>query len=517
MRRNDGQMRQVVCRSSPIPLRSGKQSDLMHDRSLLSPLGIALIAVGCACAAIADASGSCEKDCASESEPFLNASELVQPALLSGPNFKVVPEVQVRGYMARFVIDTPFGPLTADSVELLAVRVSEIPAIEALDRASKTDAFAHAIAERGRKTATAVVNVVSHPVDSVTGLPGGVARYLSAQVDTWSGRAQSLADRSARKFENNGDPFRAPSGPMTAGRDGPKDDLPEDADKKNRSWYARAGSETGREARRYLKYNEQRRAMAKYLGIDANTSNPILNEKLDSLAWAAVAGNFSAGTALGEVAGTAADVISYSGKLNQYVLEKPPEQLREENRRKLAKFCSDDDSIRSFLRRGGFNDTLRTSLAQELEKLKPRSGCNDLIELAATTRGEVEARYLTDALKLIRHEAADAEGGDLIIAGAALAWRTPHGKLILPLPVDYLTWTHDLGDFFDQSLFAVVDKSVLIGGEASIAVQRQLTDRGWNLLLRAPYDGAAAYAQNDFTPAARGSAPITVGRSIETN
>jgi hypothetical protein len=489
----------------------------MHNRSTLSPLGVALVVLGCACAAIAHASRHCEKECAPEHEPYLNASVLVQPALLSGPNFKIVPEVQVRGYMANFLIDTPYGPLRADSVELLSVRVAEIPAIEALDRASKTGAFAHALAERGRKTAAAVANVVTHPVDTVTGLPGGVARYLRTQVDTWGGRAQSLADRSARKFENDGDPFRAPAGPMTAGRDVAKDDGPESSDKKERSWYARAGSETEREARRYLKYNEQRRAMAKLLGVDANTSNPILNDKLDALAWAAVGGNFSAGTALGEVAGTAADVIAYSGKLNQYVLEKPPGQLREENRRKLAKFCSDDDSIRSFLRRGGFNDTLRTSLAESLEKLQPRSGCNELIELAATTRGEVEARYLTNALNLIRRHAPDTSGGDLLMAGAALAWRTPQGKLILPLPVDYLTWAGELGDFFDQAAFAVADKTVLIGGEASIAAQWQLTERGWSLLLRAPSDGAPAYAQNDFTPAAHGAAPMARSRSIEAN
>jgi hypothetical protein len=439
----------------------------------------------------------------------------VQPALLSGPNFKVVPEVQVRGYMANFLIDTPYGPLRADSVELLGVRIAEIPAIDALDRASRTGAFAHALAERGRKTAAAVANVAAHPVDTVTGLPAGVARYLRAQIDTWGGRAQSLADRSARKFENDGDPFRAPAGPMTAGRGVAKDDGLHSAEKKERSWYARAGSETEREARRYLKYNEQRRAMAKWLGVDPNSSNPILNDKLDSLSWAAVGGNFSAGTALGEVAGTAADVISYSGKLNQYVLEKPPEQLREENRRKLAKFCSDDDSIRSFLRRGGFNDTLRTELAESLEKLQPRTGCNDLIELAATTRGEVEARYLTNALMVIRRNAPESAGGDLVVAGAALAWRTRAGKLMLPLPVDYLTWSDDLGVFFDQSAFAVADKTVLIGGEASIAAQRQLTNRGWNLRVRAPSDAAAAYAQNDFAPWS--SMPAARGGVTETN
>jgi len=486
----------------------------MHNRSLFSLLCVAILALG-VCAGFAHASGSCTENCAPENEPYLNASVLVQPALLSGPNFKVVPEVQVRGYMANFLIDTPYGPLRADSVELLGVRIAEIPAIDALDRASRTGAFAHALAERGRKTAAAVANVAAHPVDTVTGLPAGVARYLRAQLDTWGGRAQSLADRSARKFENDGDPFRAPAGPMTAGRDVAKDDGLHSAEKKERSWYARAGSETEREARRYLKYNEQRRAMAKWLGVDPNSSNPILNDKLDSLAWAAVGGNFSAGTALGEVAGTAADVISYSGKLNQYVLEKPPEQLREENHRKLAKFCSDDDSIRSFLRRGGFNDTLRTELAESLEKLQPRAGCNDLIELAATTRGEVEARYLTNALMVIRRNAPESAGGDLVVAGAALAWRTPAGKLMLPLPVDYLTWSDDLGVFFDQSAFAVADKTVLIGGEASIAAQRQLTDRGWNLRVRAPSDAAAAYAQNDFAPWS--SMPAARGGVTETN
>ena len=462
----------------------------------LRHLATALLAA--AIAAADDVAAACGSECGVESEPSLQAPALVPPALLSGPNFKVVPEVEVRGYMARFLIDTPFGPLYADSVELLAVRVAEIPAIEALDRASKTDAFASALAERGRKTGSAIANVVAHPVDTITGLPAGVVRYLRTTLDSWGNRAQSLADRASRKLENDGDPFRAPAGPMTAGRDMPADDRPESADTKNRSWYARAGSESGREAKRYLKYGEQRRGLAKRLGVDPNTTNPILNDQLDALAWAAVAGNFSAGAALGQVAGTAADVISYSGKLNQYVLQQTPEQLRETLRNRLHAHCSDDDSIRSFLRRGGFTDTLRTALVESAEALDVHDGCNDLIELAATTHSEVEARYLVDALNLIRTQAPDPAGGTLIVAGAALAWRTAQGRLVLPLPVDYLSWSHDIDVFFDQRAFAVADKLVLVGGEASMTAQRQLTDRGWNLRLRAPYDGAPAYAAGDF-------------------
>ena len=191
-------------------------------------------------------------------------------------------------------------------------------------------------------------------------------------------------------------------------------------------------------------------------------------------------------------------MISYSGKVNQYVLQQAPEQLRATLRNRLHAHCSDDESIRSFLRRGGFTDTLRTELVDSIEQLDVHDGCNELIELAATTHGEVEARYLVDALKLIRTQASDPAGGTLIVAGAALAWRTAQGRIVLPLPVDYLTWSHDIDAFFDQRAFAVADKLVLVGGEASIAAQRQLTERGWNLRLRAPFDGAPAYAAGDF-------------------
>jgi hypothetical protein len=450
-----------------------------------------------ACVTIACASVSCAEDCAAEREPYLNATALVQPSLLSGLNFKVIPEVQVRGYMANFLIDTPYGPLHAESAELLAVRVAEIPALEALDRAGNSGAFAHALAERGRKTGSALANVAAHPIDSVTGLPAGVVRYLQKQLDTWAGRAQSLSDQTSRHAENRGDPYQAPAGPMTDGRNGAHDDDPARDERKNRAWYARVASETGRETKRYLKYSQQRREMAKVLGVDPNSTNPILNDKLDSLAWAAVVGNFSAGAALGAVTGTAATVISDTGKINQYVLELDPEQLRESIHKRLQKFCSDDDSIRSFLHRGGFNDTLRVALTDSVESLDVHDGCNELIELAATTRGEVEARYMTDALKVIRRQVAPPSGGKLLVLGAALAWRTADGEVLLPLPVDYLTWSQSIDEFFDQPAFAARDKTVLIAGEASMTAQRKLTDRSWNLMLRAPYEGSPKYAQGE--------------------
>ncbi len=434
-----------------------------------------------------------------EREPVLRAVRLVQPALLSGPDFRVVPEVRVRGYMADYLIDTKFGPMYAESTQLLGIRIAELPALEALDRASRTGAFAHAFSTRGKNAGAAIVHVLAHPVDTITGLPAGVARYFEQKWDTWAHRAQSLSDRTTRIIENPGNPSQAPSGPMTAIRRIPPEVKP--PGHRNRTWYGRMGSEAGRETRRYLKFNQQRRAICKLLGIDPNSTNAALKEKLDSLAWAAVWGDFSATAALGKITGTTAQVVSYSAQVNRYVYDYPPEQLREINARRLQTWCSDDYSIRQFLHRGGFTDTLRSKLIDKLAQLNPVRGCNELIELGASTRGEVEARYLVNALSLILDHAPESGGGTLMTVGAALAYRTRSGKLILPLPVDYLSWNRHLARFLDLPDWRNGDKTVLIGGEASLLSQRNLTQRGWNLVIRARYRDAPAYATiGEFDP-----------------
>lgn len=443
-------------------------------------------------ALLATAATAADGDLPYESEPRLDAAAIVQPALLSAPRATVAPEAQVHGYMARFTLDTPFGPLAAESVEMLAIRQAEIPAIETLEQASRRGAFAHALGEKFKKTGKSIWQVVSHPVDTVTGLPAGVARYFRKQIERWSNRAQSLSDRAARELGQDGNPFGGAQTPMASTRA----PLPGTAvEKPDKPWYGSVGKEIGREAKRQLDYSKMRRLIAKHLGVDPSTSNPLLRERLDTLAWAAVAGNFSAGTALDAVGGTAAEVLSVGGKLNELVWELDEENLRERNRERLSRWCSDEFALRQFLRRGGFNDSLRTALADELDLLQPEKGCNDLIEIGAGTRSELEARYLVNALRLLRSRQAGR--GELFVVGAALAWRSSDGsRLLLPLPLDWLSWTPDMGEFFAARQFRVEDKSVLIGGEASTGAQRALARRGWNLELRTPYAGAPAYAED---------------------
>ena len=150
-----------------------------------------------------------------EEEPVVDAASLVRPALLSGPDFTVDPHVELRGYMAHFTLDTKAGPLNADSIELLAERVSELPALDALDEATRSKAFADAAGTKLAATGKSLANIAMHPVDTVLGIPAGVARYFGNRLKKIGTQAQTISDRAAKTFGQNGNPYPSDEGPMT--------------------------------------------------------------------------------------------------------------------------------------------------------------------------------------------------------------------------------------------------------------------------------------------------------------
>jgi hypothetical protein len=421
-----------------------------------------------------------------EDEPVLEATSFVQPALLSGPGFRVDPHVEIRGYMARFTLDTPVGMLQADSVEILADRVAELPALEALDKVTRSDAFISAAGTSISKTASGIGQVLGHPIDTLIGIPVGVARYFGGQLRKIGRQAQSASDRAARHLGNDGNPYPRDDGPMTETRSIDREEASSDTAKKKKRWYDRAGAEVERELKRQIKYSQVKRDLAEKLGIDPYTSNPYIRERLDNLAWVGSSGNYAASAALGAIGGVGGVVLTQGTQLNDIVWKLDPEQIREKNSIRLHSYCRDELLIRQFLRRGVFTPTLQTAMLDALDSLQPSQGGDALLELAMTASSELEARFVVNALRLIANElGVRAHGGILRTIGAGLAYDSNDGERVLPLPVDYLVWTDEVSTFMDRDEFRQARKTVLIGDQATMRSQRELTARGWNIRLRA--------------------------------
>lgn len=418
-----------------------------------------------------------------ELEPVLAATTLVQPALLSGPGFEVDPHVEIRGYMARFTMDTAVGRIEAESMEMLAIRVSEIPAMQTLSRHGHVDSYAHAARARAMDKGEQFSRLMRHPLQTLRGVPAGVARYFGKRLRKIGKQAQSLSDHVARELGTRGESWPRSDGPMTSARDIDRQEARSN-DAGHDSWLDDLGAETEREIKRRVEYRKARRDLAENLGIDPYTSNPILGERLDELAWSGSAGRLTADLAIASIDGSAGLLLARSDQLNELAWKLDEDQLRTVTLQRLERFARDEFLMRQFMRRGVFTPSLKASMLDALERLQPASGGDALLELAMTARSELEARYIVNALRLLATQLGNnAHGGELLIVGAGLGYLGNSRDVVLPLPVDYLSWTQEFASFLDNEEFRSARKSVIIQGNASPRSLRELTSRGWNIVV----------------------------------
>ena len=113
-----------------------------------------------------------------ETPPTLPAQELAPATLLNGNGFHVDPKVPTDGLTAHFTLRSDVGTFNADGLEMLRIRVAELPAIVELNQTSKSKVFAQALATNAAAPVAAAGQMVMHPVDTVKGLPAGVGRFF---------------------------------------------------------------------------------------------------------------------------------------------------------------------------------------------------------------------------------------------------------------------------------------------------------------------------------------------------
>jgi hypothetical protein len=427
-----------------------------------------------------------------EREPVLHAADLVSPSLLAGPGWTVAPEARVVGYQARFTLRTRFGEIEAESVEMLALRVAELPAVEAVHDAAASAVAARAASAALRERGAALAHLARHPVRTLAGLPQGVARYFGQRLRRLGERARKLGDRAGRKLREDGDPYDHVEGAMAAAR---RDEHHDGA------WHDKPRREVLNLAKGELDFGRARRAWAQRLGIDPQTSNPLLRPRLDALSWVAVGAEQTTSLGLAAAAGPLNEVLDVAGKVHGAVWQLDPLDLRARNRARISPWCEDEALLRRFLQHKVFNAGLQTQLVEATRALAPAAGCEALLETALMAATEQEARFVVNALRLLQHHlGARAAGGELRPLGASLAFVTRDGELLLPLAVDHLSWTAQMEAFFDGGHVAITPRTLLVTGVISLPAQRELTARGWSLVPHLPYPDAPPYAPSPAAP-----------------
>src|SRR5262244_1714445 len=370
----------------------------------------------------------------------LNASRILPPQLLSGPNHRVQEQVRNDGFINIYTVDSKFGQFTAISTAVLRKRVHEINALAVMEKIQGTKEYSKSIKEAGQDTLTGIKNLVTKPVDTVKGAASGLGSAFRRAGDAISGPKRSASEDSRVK------------------------DL--------------------------IGFSKTKREYAYQFGVDVYSDNKVLQDRLDEISWAGYAGGLTWAAALMAVPGGAGIAISVSGSnnlMNEVYRTTPPSDLRRMNQDKLAKIGVQAEVADLFLNNSLYTPREQTVLVDALDQMMGVANRGAFVNAAALSdtktltyfRQRVAEMYLGYHKNVAPIESFQSIGG---LAAARIG-----DAIIITLPLDHLVWTETMGRFltaanqrFDE-LSGAKRKQLWVGGTMSDRARQEVQRLGWEV------------------------------------
>ena len=404
----------------------------------LSTLGLALIIamfVALSSAAAIAAQGGYEPPAT------LNASQILPPDLLAGPNHRVEERVSNDGLLNTYRVGSKFGAFTAVSTTILKKRIGEINALVAMEKISKTSLYTAALKDAGVNTLAGVKNLLVSPVQSLSGAASGIGAALSRVKNSINGPQRSQS---------------------------------EDAQVKDLIGYAKA-----------------KREIAFQLGVDVYSDNEKLQSRLNEIAWASFAGGMTWNAAMMAVPGGAGIAFSVTGnvqRLNEIFRDNPPVELRRMNGEKLAAMDVNREIADAFLNNAVYSPRGQTELVDALAGMKGVANRAAFIRLATS---------LSDAnLTFFRQRQAQMYAGynrtispieSFIFLGEFAVARTAKSEIVFNVPLDHLLWSEPAAGLVTVAnqrvaeLGGTAEKQLWVSGTLSARAKKEIEGRGWKV------------------------------------
>jgi len=393
-----------------------------------------------------------------ESPPSLPTVRIAPAGLTKATDFDVSDPVRIERFMGTFQLHSPYGTFRVCGVDMLAIRVRELQAIEQLRKVESSTAFTDALAKSAKGTVNTVTSLVTDPGTTVENIATGAGTVLGRIGYSLKSGAQNVGDKASRRSnETNARPSGDPEPPAFTGDP--------------------------------LGYNKARREWAKQLGIDPYTTNPVLRPLLDNAASATFAGNFAVSAAVGMVAAPLQYASDFESTVRDSVWNQPPLDLRKANEASLLQMGIPADSVRAFLRNRWYTPTLQTALVAALGTLQAVADRDTVMRAATAVQGEVPARLLLRSIVLLGdYHRKRTPLARVRMHGIVPVGTTGDGSLVASAAVDYLYWNEEAAAFAAAGDLAARKRLLLVGGQVSARASHEFTRARWSLEsgLRAP-------------------------------
>ena len=373
-----------------------------------------------------------------EPPQVFNTSKLLPANILSGANYKVEPRFFNDGFLNIYTINSSYGTLKVVSTAKLYKRIHEMNVINEIEKMSKTKEFAEGVAEKGKDVVKGAVNVVIHPIDTVTGAVSGVGKIFSRVGENVGERARSDDEN---RFED------------------------------------------------IIGYSKTKRDYANELNVDVYSHNPLLQEELDDLTTSGYAGNMLAALAISTFTGPITTATGTTNLLNKVVKDMAPPDLRKMNREKLEKMGVLKATADAFIKNGSYTPREQTVLVNALFEMKNTQGRDNFIKFArradhydVTYFRQLQAEMYAD------HNRNITPIKQFMNLGQFTAGVTGNNAIVVCLPLDYLLWTVDMAKAATgltnmiNGLNWVTNKSMYLTGTLSPLARKQLAYMGWKII-----------------------------------
>ncbi len=383
-----------------------------------------------------------------EAPPVINVADLMPASALSGPGFSVQPQVPTNGAMGQYTIVADASVFRGDagtyyieSLDMLNIRLSEIPAIAQLENISETGVFAKALASSAERPVTDAANMVIHPMDTVTGLPSGVGEFFG-RVSLGAGEIASSATSSFGSGQ--------------------------------------AAGETANATLTALGYEQVRRDLAKKLHVDPYSSDPILTKKLNHVAWVMFSARMTVDAAMMAVPGSM--IITSVEFTDDLVYQTPKADLILLVQKKLKNIGLSQEEIAAFTSNTAIPLSLQVTAVKNLEALGDIPGRHAAAVALGNVMTEYQARFLVTSLHMLGQWSQQRSPITRIQVAGALIARDQNGTAIMAAAVDYLSWTSRIAGFAtDPQLMAVPNRVLWITGKMTPLARQQLAANGWSV------------------------------------
>src|SRR5262249_27365772 len=156
-------------------------------------------------------------------------------------------------------------------------------------------------------------------------------------------------------------------------------------------------------------------------------------------------------------------VISATNFTNDLVWDTPRGDLIVRNESALKDLEVPEKTARAFMANPAIPLSVKTDLVQALEQLGHVKGRAAVVALAATARPEEQARFLVAAVRLV------GKGHTLeeVTATGTVVGRERGGGIVVPAPVDYVSWTERVARFANRADLKATDRSIVLTGKMS--------------------------------------------------